>query len=452
MRSLLVAAVLLGCGHNSGGTQDAGGDDAGFVFMDACSDLSCYQYDCSAKGLPSTTVSGTVYAPNGTLKLYGVDVYVPRSDPGPLPDGVQCSTCAAGLQGGSYVQTRTDENGHFVLENVPATTNLPLVIQIGKWRRQITLPNVAACQELVLPDTETRLPKNSSEGDLPKIALSTGRYDSLECFLLKLGIDPAEIGTVGEPARVHLTANSAAVGGEGANSFAATHPGGARAMGSSTTLWGSEAELSKYDIVVLSCEGSTFPDTKPQAAMDAVKAYADKGGRLFLSHWHNIWVEGTANQTIASWETIANWEHISDLPNPSVDLIDEVNNPKGVSFATWMQNVGASPTMRGQFPVTEGQRTCKSVDATKAERWVWWSDGNAANDRAQTFQFTTPIEMPEANRCGKVVFSDMHVSAGSTSIPGTGYPGGCSMTGLSEQEKALAFMFFDISSCVGTIF
>ena len=60
------------------------------------------------------------------------------------------------------------------------------------------------------------------------------------------------------------------------------------------------------------------------------------------------------------------------------------------------------------------------------------------------------------NRCGKVVFSDMHVSGGPSKdsngkvLP---YPPSCGTAAdLSPQEKALAFMFFDISSCVGTIF
>jgi hypothetical protein len=72
----------------------------------------------------------------------------------------------------------------------------------------------------------------------------------------------------------------------------------------------------------------------------------------------------------------------------------------------------------------------------------------------QDLLFTTPQSKPEAERCGKVLFSDMHVSSGSVSQGGTSkaFPNGCSMTPLSPQEKALAFIFFDISSCVGTIF
>ena len=52
----------------------------------------------------------------------------------------------------------------------------------------------------------------------------------------------------------------------------------------------------------------------------------------------------------------------------------------------------------------------------------------------QYFQFTTPNEVAAEQRCGKVVFSDMHVSGG----PGNGnYPTSCGgSTTLSAQEKA----------------
>ena len=114
----------------------------------------------------------------------------------------------------------------------------------------------------------------------------------------------------------------------------------------------------------------------------------------------------------------------------------------------------AAPMVKDRGPILQGRVTVTSIDDTKAERWVYWESTTGpiagTQDYPQNFQFTTPQGMPADNRCGKVVFSDMHVSGG----PGPGdYPASCGgSTTLTPQEKALAFMFFDISSCVGTLF
>ena len=69
----------------------------------------------------------------------------------------------------------------------------------------------------------------------------------------------------------------------------------------------------------------------------------------------------------------------------------------------------------------------------------------------QDFLFTTPVEAAPGQTCGKVVFSDMHVASGSSSAAGSAFPTGCATTELTPQEKALAFIFFDISTCVGVL-
>ncbi|MDB4953075.1 MAG: hypothetical protein JWO36_644 [Myxococcales bacterium] len=452
MRTILaIVVVSLGCANHHHGAGGDGGLGDGGLTSDACVGLRCYQVDCAAKNQPTTSLSGTVFAPNGTLPLYGVNVYVPAGDPGPLADGVQCDRCNAALAGDPIAQTKTDEAGHFSLPNVPATSDVPIVIQVGKWRKRLTVPNVAACQDTALTPTDTRLPKDHTEGDLPKIAITTGNSDALECLVRKIGIADSEITTDSQSGRVHLFY------GNGAAQFAPGFAGGTGAFSNATSLWGTVAKLSQYDVALFSCEGGQVPGTKPQSSMQAVHDYAGLGGRIFMSHWHNIWIggeSGVPSHGLADWESIATWAYGAAQDEASQLTVVDETAPKGMSFATWLMNVGAS-TVRDHVTVNEPRYTCQANDPMKSERWVYVDPAlstPAGKVSVQDLLFTTPQDVPPEDRCGKVVFSDMHVSSGSTSAAGTPYPGGCSMTPLSAQEKALAFIFFDISSCVGSIF
>ena len=85
-----------------------------------------------------------------------------------------------------------------------------------------------------------------------------------------------------------------------------------------------------------------------------------------------------------------------------------------------------------------------------SQRWIY----STTPMSTQYFSFTTPAT-PNAAACGKVVFSDVHVSAGTNSAtddssqPAKPFPTGCVTTESTAQEKALEFMIFDLSSsCV----
>jgi hypothetical protein len=423
---------------------------------DECVGLECNIVDCAAQGKQPTSISGTVFAPNGTLPLFGVTVYVPNTSQFPLPpfaDGLTCARCDDPLPGSPITSVQSDESGHFSIVGVPSGTNIPLIITIGKFRRQITIPTVAECTDNALGTADTRLPKNHTEGDIPKIAITTGSADSMECLPRKLGIDDAEITTSAGPGRIHMYA------GNGVGKFNGSFAGGpGQALSGAEPFWNSLTNLSQYDVVILSCEGAQLNNAtnKTQGALDAMKAYADAGGRVFASHWHNIWIGGNFENNNpglapAVWNTIGTWTAPGQNLDNATDVIDEVNNPKGAAFATWMLNAMASttPPMRDLFPVIQARVTSVTLDKTRAEQWVTIQAGGTP----QMFQFTTPNEAPPDTRCGKVVFTDMHVSG---MIQAGDYPdscvGGATNLTLTPQEKALAFMFFDINSCVGAIF
>ena len=422
--ALVVVALWTGCG--SPGRR--GGDDTGGA--DACVGLECRVTNCAIRNMPETTISGTVFAPNGTLALYGVNVYIPNSDPGPLVDGVACSQCQNALPGGSVAQMISGADGKFMLTKVPDGVNVPLVIQVGKWRRRVDIANVLPCQDNILPPNVTSLPKNKSEGDLPKIAMTTGGCDQLECLVRKLGVDSKEFTSESGTGRINLF-NSGGHSGDSTGVVLTT----------GESLWGDLAKLKKYDIAAFSCECSPHSGATP-AMMSNVKTFADLGGRVFMSHYNAQWISGSASAPQPVWSTVAACSIEGSPPN-STGVIDQVNNPKGAAFATWMMNVGGATG--GSFNITDSRNSCTSVNNMKAERWVYLT----GTELPQNFQFTTPQESPKDNRCGKVVFSDMHVSGGGTS---GNFPSSCTMGTLTPQEKALAFMFFDIASCVGPIF
>lgn len=436
MRSFLATVVVvtaIGCGP---GTRE--GDKTVDATMEPCEGVECQIVNCAAKGLPETTISGTVFAPNGTLALYGATVYVPLLDPGPFTDGVSCQRCESQLPGAAAAQTTSGVDGKFMLSKAPSGAAIPLFITIGKWRRKVVLPKINECTDNPLPANLTSLPKHKSEGDIPRIAISTGGCDALECLVKKLGLHDSEFTNPGGTGSIHLYSNGGAAKYADNTMFPA-----------SSTLWGDMNQLKKYDIILNSCECSQNGAGKTQDMMNNMKAYADLGGRMFLSHYHNIWIEGdkaTPTKKPQVWPEIATCDQVDEFPTNPIGVIDQQANPKGPAFASWMQAVGGS-TSNGLLNITEQRLTCSAIDNTKAERWLYLQNTN----ELQTFQFTTPNEVASEERCGKVVFSDMHVASGSSSSSSTPFPNGCNAGGMTAQEKALAFMLFDISSCVGEI-
>jgi hypothetical protein len=228
-----------------------------------------------------------------------------------------------------------------------------------------------------------------------------------------------------------------------------------------------------YDMMLMSCEGNDnlwnpasaddegdekVPDDQRRSVdmQLQVRKYADLGGRIFGSHWHHRWIN--------SGDTTPDNPYPPDLPavasfSKSAEDIDSVtvqvdaSFPKGIAFRDWLVNVGASPTP-GELSVVKAEHSVDSVTNALAQRWIYGIDeggtdgGKRARDMVQYFSFTTPVGQPE---CGRMVFSDVHVTFGGGELKAAPFPTRCDASPdaeLTPQEKALEFMIFDLSSCI----
>ncbi len=312
---------LLQCGTCPTGQSCGGGGPSQCGYGTACTGLCTQQVVCPNGG--TTSISGTVYEPNGVIPLPNAVVYVPLQPLAAFTTGVECDSSASCLAGSGnpLVTTTTAYDGSFTLTNMPVGTNIPLVMQVGRFRREVMIPNVAKCVNTNLAsvnpspclanattcssagqccsnscsasngvnpvcDPLTRLPKNKGEGDIPKMAFVTGQVDGLECVWRAIGIDDAEFTVPSGNGRINLYAGNFAPGAYITNYTATPNE---------SALIGSPSTLSNYDIVLFPCQGGQFNwdnyGTGLQAQYENNLAnYVNEGGRVFTTHYSYIYL------------------------------------------------------------------------------------------------------------------------------------------------------------------
>jgi hypothetical protein len=407
MRGLFVLAL---CACGTGARQTT---DAPLYSSDAPT-------ECTSSN--SSSISGKVFAPNGTLPLYGIRVYVPQQMPPPLTAGVQCLRCTSDLPGGAITSTTTGVNGSFELDGVPAGDNIPVILTTGKWRRTMIVPTVGACARVTIPDGQFRLPRNRSEGEMPRIAQVTGGCDGLACVLSKLGIDASEFGASSSGPQAVTFYNG--VGG--------VAPG---APQPAEALWGNLDELKKFDLVINSCECAEHDENKTDP--DLLRQYADLGGRVYGSHFQVTWTK----DLVPPWQPTATWDDSAD-PTTGPALVD-TSFPEGNALASWLVAVGASTTF-GEVPLGETIPNATAV-AAPSKRWLY-SPGAPGITHYLSFQ--TPVGVDPTEQCGKVVYAGLHVSSGSVT---SSFPSACT-TSFTPDEMALVYLLFDLQACDQIIF
>ncbi|HEX7506750.1 MAG TPA: hypothetical protein VF550_08245 [Polyangia bacterium] len=454
---------------------------------------TCNLPDCADPDV-ATTITGKVYDPAGKNPIYGAVVYIPNDLSAitsiPQGPGNSCGTCVV-PQGSPLAGAVTAADGSFTIKKAPVGAKVPLVVQVGKWRRMTTIAVNNQCAANAITDVElTRLPRSQTDGEkasMPKIAIAVGDADRLQCLFTRMGVDAHEFTNPGGTGAINLYNLPSALNDSSSyrGAYDANTNGGTQ-YPDAGGLWGDINQLAQYDVLLLACGGNqsaTNPaKTSPNPISDAAKAnmvnYLAHGGRAFAEHYHWAWIKSfptgtkTTDLPIPSplGVDVATWiPYDSSNVLPSTPALVETSFPKGKDFAQWLLTVGATSTLGTMtFDPTDTTTKPSAKDelATppSARRWIYQPE-DAANPSgpaaythylsfnvSSTGQVIDRLDTSSTNMCGRFVYTGLHVAAAASGAHApdskSTFPSQCQSGDLSPYEKAIEFMLFDLSSCL----
>ena len=454
---------------------------------------------------PGTTVSGKVYDPAGKNPVYGAFVYIPDQPDllGSMAQGAGnlCGRC--GLPDGNPVAGAvTGPDGSFVITRAPAGRQIPIVVQLDKWRRMTLVDVTNACgnNPIIDPDL-ARLPRSRSDGQkasLPRIAVAAGAGDRVQCLLRRMGVDAGEFTNPDGPGSVNLYNQPSALGADPSGRYDADTNHGGAGFPDATTLWSDINQLAKYDLVVLGCGGNptatdptrTVPNPITDAAKAAMVKYLSSGGRVLGQHYHAAWIRsyppGKSQQNglpvasplgadVAAWHPyVESTDAASSAVAAGSTVLARVDTSfaKGRDFAAWLVAAQAAH-IAGTFPL-KGEVKRTAIDelssVPSAQRWLYQpaSDadpqGAAAFTHSLTFNLTSGGQLVDrrstdsSTLCGRFVYTGLHVDSADTdahasdladdTVKALPFPSCCARGELNPQEKVIEFMLLDLSSCL----
>ena len=460
--SVLAVAWLAGCAQVAGPPSPPSGPD------DRCVGLACAVPRC-AEG-STTELRGRVTAPNGRTPIHQALVYVPVNDgpPSPQPRALSCEACTSPLRDRALVVTQTSIDGQFTLRNLPAGASIPVVVQKGRFRRQFQL-SLTACQGQEAagpgPAGSLPLPSHRGEGDLPQMAVAAGDHDAIECVLRELGLAPTEFSGARDPTgsaegsgAIHLYDNQA--------------PGtpvlpGQAPLGDLLT---DRERLFGYHQIFLNCSGTTYSQAllrQPQVLAN-LRDYLSAGGRLYVTDWSYDFLQQVPELApFICFEddqdcsiTTPHGFHTAVAQGGTLSTLSaavRVDTPKTQALFDWLGKLGGeTPITPAALPINDllpgwvvVQQTAR--DSARYPVTTWLSA--ELRDRIRLPRqrpLTVSFDYPAQATCGRALFSSYHTRQRSMRLQ---FPAYCPPSGAAPlpQEQVLAFLLFELNSCLGEI-
>ncbi|HEX7667077.1 MAG TPA: hypothetical protein VF407_21250 [Polyangiaceae bacterium] len=395
-----VVALVAACGSKQGGTfetiPDAGGSSAGYGADAGKGD----GLGGDAGGLAAdTTLTGTVYAPEGSIPISGALVYYTDTAPDPIPDGTYCDKCVT-LPEGSFALT--DANGTFSIDGT--AKHEFLVVQKGQFRRVREIDPTAGA--FAVPKIDTTLPGKMDKAngdDIPKMALIDATFDKIDESLGKLGLD---------------------------NAFDRYSQGSGGAM-SQEALLSDPAKLAQYHFIFRGCSSCDDGYSSQGQYIKNLQGYVKGGGKLYVTDWsyeyvHQGWPQYLSFKTD---DTGFGGGCIGEYDAPATTIDTGMNDWLGAQGIT-------SFSTEGNWTIINQVNAVNTTDAdgnpTTVTPHVWIAGTSPDGERPNTVSWE--------DGCGRVLFSTYHTE-GTTGGGGSGF---------LPQEKALMYVLLEVSVCAET--
>jgi hypothetical protein len=387
-------------GKNCG--QDGCGGVCGYCDGSApvCLEGVCQEY------CPTCALTGTVYAPEGTIPIRGAVVWATLTPPEPFPSTNFCDTCVDlpvgtpfGISGAS---------GEFKLP-IPSAGPWYIVVQKGTFRRVRKLDVTAGMG--ALPKAYSTLPatNDATLGDqIPSMAVVIDSFDQIENTLAKLGL--GELDSYGDLELASASFDTV-ISDEASDFFS------------------DGANLAKYQIIFMPCDSAWFfPALEDPVVLGTIREWVAAGGRLYVTDWSYDILKRTFPEPI-QWMNDDGSQGSARLSG-SFDGASQVLDP---GLSSWLTHQGlAAFDLLANWTIidTVSDYTAPDVDGTptlmKPKIWMYvQTEDDGPRPATVTFQYG----------CGRGLFSTYHTEDGETFLP---------------QEKTLAYILFEVSVCADT--
>jgi hypothetical protein len=337
--------------------------------------------------------------------------------------------------------TQSASDGSFTIANVPPGEAIPLVIELGPWRRVVRV-DVPPCTVTTLSPEQTRLPRRLQEGNemdnIPRIAVATGADDPIECVLRKLGVEDSQFSNAGGDGRIQFYVDNGAVFDDRTPNY--------------RQLTASPDELRRYDAVLYPCRGAAHTEpAEDQARLLELStdssSYLRYHGRILLSHHSAAWL-----QDMAPWNALP-W--LSDADTGST-LVAEVGTSfrRGQTVAEWLALPAVDALWAADPPRVSLSgaylQVSNPLGDASFEPWLTTYQDSPSPATLLWMFNATRLSPTDYNPVGgRVVFSSFHVPTpeipGGTAA-GAVFPEECDDT-FTTQDKLLAYVLFELMRC-----